>query len=77
MGTRIYRLDAVTGRTSLLLQKPANAKHFHVTAVDPFTNDIYTSLGDALKIYSGHGITGIMRSQDGGATAVRSNKYLK
>lgn len=67
-GNRIYRVDAKSGEPTLLLKKPAEARHFHVTAVDPFTNDIYVSLGDALKRYKkfGNRVTGIMRSQDGG-----------
>ena len=69
-GNRIYQVDAITGDATLLLQKPLEARHFHVTAVDEFTNDIYTSLGDALKKYEKFGdrITGIMRSQNGGNT---------
>jgi hypothetical protein len=69
-GNRIYNLNVLTGQTTLLLQKPPKARHFHVTAVDPFTDDIYTALGDALKEYYklGDRITGIMRSQDGGTT---------
>jgi hypothetical protein len=63
-GSRIYHLDAITGQTLLLLEKPLETRHFHFTAVDPFTNDIYTSLGDAHKSR----VTGIMRSQDGGKT---------
>jgi hypothetical protein len=69
-GNQIYRLNAKTGEATLIFEKPPEARHFHVTAVDPFTNDIYTSLGDALKKYQGFGdrVTGIMRSQDGGET---------
>jgi hypothetical protein len=63
-GSRIYRLDAKTGETRLLFEKPPGTRHFHFTAVDPFTGDIYTSLGDAHKAE----VTGIMRSQDGGET---------
>jgi len=63
-GSRIYRLDAKTGETRLLFEKPAGTRHFHFTAVDPLTGDIYTSLGDAHKAK----VTGIMRSQDGGET---------
>ena len=67
-GNRIYRVNAKTGEATLILAKPAEARHFHVTAVDPSTNDIYTGLGDALKKYEKFGdrVTGIMRSQDGG-----------
>ena len=67
-GNRIYRVDSKTGEATLILEKPAKARHFHVTAVDPFTNDIYTSLGDDLKEYAKFGdrVTGIMRSQDEG-----------
>ena len=65
-GSRIYRVDAVTGDKTLLLNKPTEARHFHFTAVDPFTNEIYTSLGDALKRRAGFGVTGIMRSRDFG-----------
>jgi hypothetical protein len=67
-GDHIYRVDAATREKTLLLTKPAEARHFHVTAVDPFTNDIYTTLGDALKKYKGYGVTGIMRSRDSGKT---------
>jgi hypothetical protein len=69
-GNRIYEVDAKTGQATLILEKPNKARHFHVTAVDPFTNDIYTSLGDALKEYVklGDRVTGIMRSQDEGRT---------
>jgi hypothetical protein len=63
-GSRIYYLDARTGQTSLLFTKPPETRHFHFAAVDPFMNDIYTSLGDAHK----SSVTGIMRSQDGGKT---------
>jgi hypothetical protein len=63
-GSRIYRLDATTGQTQLLLENPPETRHFHFTAVDPLTGDIYTSLGDADKFE----VTGIMRSQDGGKT---------
>jgi hypothetical protein len=65
-GSRIYRVDAVRGEKKLFFTNPAGTRHFHFTAVDPFTNDIYTSLGDALKRYAGFGLTGIMRSQDFG-----------
>ena len=65
-GSRIYRVDAVTGDKTLLLNKPTEARHFHFTAVDPFTNEIYTSLGDALKRRAGFGVTGIMRSRNAG-----------
>jgi hypothetical protein len=67
-GNRIYRVNATTEEATLILEKPTKARHFHVTAVDPFTNDIYTSLGDALKQYVKFGdrVTGIMRSQDEG-----------
>jgi len=62
-GSRIYRLD-ITGQALLLLEKPPETRHFHFTAVDAFTNDIYTSLGDAHK----SSVTGIMRSEDNGKT---------
>ena len=65
-GSRIYQVNAVTGEKTLLLTNPVGTRHFHFTAVDPFTNDIYTSLGDALKRYAGFGLTGIMRSRDFG-----------
>jgi hypothetical protein len=67
-GNRIYSVNATTGEATLMLEKPAKARHFHVTAVDPFTNDVYTSLGDALKEYVKfeNRVTGIMRSQDEG-----------
>ena len=63
-GSRIFYLDAKTGQTRLLFDKPPDTRHFHFTAVDPVTNDIYTSLGDVHKAR----VTGIMRSQDGGKT---------
>jgi hypothetical protein len=43
-------------------ENPPETRHFHFTAVDPYTNDIYTSLGDVHKAK----VTGIMRSQDQG-----------
>lgn len=77
-GNRIYRVNAKTGEATLILTKPVEARHFHVTAVDPFTNDIYTSLGDALKKYKklGDRVTGIMRSQDEGRTWQWINKTI-
>lgn len=59
-GDVIYIIDKENLEDLVYFEKPLNTTHFHFTAFDPYTKDIYASLGDAHK----HKITGIKRSQD-------------
>jgi len=61
-GERIYRYDPGKSRLSLLFKNPEQTRHFHFSTVDPFTDSIYSSLGDSHT----HWVTGIMRIDKSG-----------
>jgi hypothetical protein len=61
-GERIYKYDPKTSRLSLLFKNPEQTRHFHFSTVDPFTDSIYSSLGDSHT----HWVTGIMRIDKSG-----------